>query len=271
MTYCVGISLDAGLIFLCDSRTNAGVDQISTFRKMTVFEKTGDRVLVMMTSGNLAASQAVRQLVSNYTNANGINIWNATSMFEVAQVVGDAIRAVFLRDAKALHDFGIEFNIGVILGGQIGKERCRLFQIYSAGNFIEAQNETPYFQIGESKYGKPMLDRVINPNTSLNDAAKCALISMESTLRSNISVGFPLDLLVYSANDLKTTRYVTIDEENPYFEMVRKTWGKQLKNVFENIPAATWNPKSRQVNNILRHGHSEPIKVINPDDINTLS
>src|SRR5205823_5320376 len=149
------------------------------------------------------------------------SIWTVPNMYEAAQIVGEAIRRIHERDAKALHQFGIDFNVRIIFGGQIKGERCRLFSIYSAGNFIESHDQTTYFQIGESKYGKPILDRVITPLTSLDEAAKCALISMDSTLRSNISVGLPLDLLVYEADSLAVTRFTTIDEKNQYFQMLR--------------------------------------------------
>jgi predicted proteasome-type protease len=169
---------------------------------MSVFELPGDRTMVMMTSGNLSISQSIRQLIADSQGEDGRSIWNVATMHEAARIVGDAVRQVHAREAKALAEFGIDFNVSIIFGGQIGGERCRLFQIYSAGNFIEAHDENTYFQIGEAKYGKPIIDRVVGPATSLDDAAKCALISMDSTLRSNVSVGLPLDLLVYETGAL---------------------------------------------------------------------
>src|SRR5450830_284343 len=240
MTYCVGMRLDQGLVFLSDSRTNAGVDQIGTFRKLNVFENPGDRVMVMMTAGNLSISQSVRELIGEFVGVAGHTIWTAPNMYEATRVLGEAVRYVHEREAKALADFGIDFNQAIIFGGQIGTERCRLFQIYSAGNFIESHAENTYFQIGESKYGKPILDRVITRATTLDEAAKCALISMDSTLRSNISVGLPLDMLVYEAGSLAVTRFVTIDERNQYFQMLRTTWSEQLKGIFEGIEAPAW-------------------------------
>lgn len=269
MTYCVAMRLDTGLVFLSDSRTNAGVDQVSTFRKMTVFENPGDRMMVLMTAGNLSISQSVRQVIAERTTANGRSIWTATSMYEATQIVGEAIRTVYDHDAKALRDFGIDFNVSVIFGGQIKGERCRLFQVYSAGNFIEAHNENTYFQIGEAKYGKPIIDRVIRPNTPLNEAAKCALISMDSTLRSNISVGLPLDLLIYEADSLAVSRFVTIDEKNQYFQMIRNTWGQQLRNVFESISDPVWNaPPDANVNALSSaNTGSQPIRVLPPHSL----
>ena len=240
MTYCVAARLDAGLVFLSDSRTNAGVDQISVFRKMTVFERPGERMMVLMTSGNLAVSQAVLNALARQQDEGGETVWNAPDMFEAARRVGAAVRAVYHREAAALHEQGVDFNVSLIFGGQIGAERCRLFQVYSAGNFIEAGSECPYFQIGEAKYGKPILDRVLRPDTSLDEAAKCALISMDSTLRSNISVGLPLDLLVYDADALRVTHFASIDEHNEYFRMIRGTWGERLRQVFAEIPDPLW-------------------------------
>ena len=275
MTYCVGIRLDAGLVFLSDSRTNAGVDQVGTFRKMSVFENPGDRMMVLMTAGNLSISQSILELVSTHVNADGRSIWTASNMYEAARILGDAVRTIHQRDAQALAEFGIDFNVSIIFGGQIKGERCRLFQIYSAGNFIESHSENTYFQIGEAKYGKPILDRVVTPVTSLDEAAKCALISMDSTLRSNISVGLPLDLLVYQADSLAVTRFVTIDEKNQYFQMIRSTWGRQLKTVFEGIDDPVWNAAPEVSDNILSSADqanqanqsSQPVRVTLPDGI----
>ena len=269
MTYCIGVRLDEGLVFLSDSRTNAGVDQVGTFRKMSVFENPGERMLVLMTAGNLSISQAIRQLVSEHVDGDGRSIWNVTSMYDAARIVGDAVRTVHQREAKALAECGIDFNVSIILGGQIGAERCRLFQVYSAGNFIESHDENTYFQIGEAKYGKPIIDRVINPSTRLDEAAKCALISMDSTLRSNISVGLPLDLLVYETGSLAVTRFVTIDEKNQYFRMIRDTWGEQLKHVFEGIDDPVWNAAPETTTNVLSstNMHSKPVRVAIPEHV----
>lgn len=269
MTYCVGMRLDAGLVFLSDSRTNAGVDQVGTFRKMSVFENPGERTMVLMSAGNLSISQSIRQLVSDHIDASGNSIWTAPNMYEAARILGEAVRTVHHRDAKSLSEFGIDFNVSLIFGGQIKGERCRLFQIYSAGNFIESHNENTYFQIGEAKYGKPILDRVVTPATPLDEAAKCALISMDSTLRSNISVGLPLDLLVYENNKLAVTHFVTIDEKNQYFQMIRNTWGQQLKSVFESIDAPVWNASPETQGNVLSatNMHSKPVRVAVPPQL----
>jgi len=227
-------------VFLSDSRTNAGVDQISTYRKMTVFEHPGERLMVLLSAGNLAITQAVQQIVCERLAPGETSLWNANVMLQAVRVVGDAVREVHARDAPALKEAGIEFNCSFIFGGQIRGESMRLFHVYAAGNFIEATAENPYFQIGEAKYGKPIIDRVISPSTSLGEAAKCALISMDSTLRSNISVGMPLDLLVYEADRLRVTKFVQIDQDNEYMQMIRNTWGARLRQVFSEIPDPTW-------------------------------
>jgi putative proteasome-type protease len=245
MTYCVAIKLKAGLVFLSDSRTNAGLDQISSFRKTIVYEKPGDRFMVLLSAGNLSISQSVREIlqVEQLKDKEGepLTIWNAKSMFDAVRVLGSAVRHVHARDAESLKKAGVDFNASLIFGGQIGNEPMRLFQVYSAGNFIEATAETPYFQIGESKYGKPVLDRVITLDTPLDEAAKCALVSMDSTLKSNLSVGLPLDLVVYEAGKLMSDKIVCIEENNPYFMMLRRSWGGKLREVFDSLEDPQWN------------------------------
>jgi len=242
MTYCVGMRLDAGQVFLSDSRTNAGVDHINTFRKMHVFQKPGERVLVLMSSGNLSISQSVVNLLrERLESKKGVNLNRVKNMFEAARHVGDCLREVYDRDAEALQNFNTEFNAALILGGQIKGEEQRLFQIYAAGNFIEASRETPYFQIGESKYGKPILDRVINRKISLDEAAKCALVSMDSTIRSNLSVGMPLDLLIYERDALQVRRHVVIGPDSAYYGAIRNQWGMRLRDAFAELPDPDWN------------------------------
>lgn len=233
MTYCIGLQVDAGLVFLSDSRTNAGVDHISTFRKMTVIERPGERVMVLLTSGNLAISQAV---INELRPIETSLLVEAKSMVDAARVVGDALRKVYSRDHEAFKEFGLDFVASFIFGGQIGQEPPCLFQIYAAGNFIETTRETPYFQVGESKYGKPIIDRVMEPRTSLKDAAKCALISMDSTIRSNLSVGMPLDLLVYETNSLCVKSHVSIGVDDPYYQQLRSSWGDRLRHAFNDMP-----------------------------------
>jgi putative proteasome-type protease len=240
MTYCVAMCVDEGLVFLSDTRTNAGVDHVSAARKMAVFERPGDRMLVLLAAGNLALTQSVVQLLTDPLEPEGKTMWNVQTMTDAARVVGDAVRAVHQRDAKPLASFDVDFNCSFILGGQIKGQAQRLFLIYSAGNFIESTRVSPYFQIGESKYGKPIVDRVVTPGTPLDEAAKCALISMDSTLRSNLSVGLPLDLLVYEKDALKVTRFAVLDQDNAYYQMIHRTWGERLRQVFGEIPNPAW-------------------------------
>ena len=272
MTYCVAIKLNAGLVFLSDSRTNAGLDQISTFRKMIVYEKPGDRFMVLLSAGNLSISQSVREILQveqlkDHPNSEPITIWNAKSMFDAARVLGSAIRHVYERDSTALQRFGVDFNVSLIFGGQIQGEGMRLFQMYSPGNFIEATPETPYFQVGESKYGKPVLDRVITPTTPLDEAAKCVLVSMDSTLKSNLSVGLPLDLVVYEANRFQTDKVVCIDENNPYLKMLHSSWGEKLREVFNSIENPMWNGEQTPVPLMTQSGRNVALrKISNPDE-----
>ncbi len=266
MTYCVAMKLNTGLVFLSDSRTNAGVDAISTFRKMTLFEKANDRTIVMMTSGNLAITQAVKHYLIN----SGKSIWQAQNMFEVAELVGEAVRYIYNKDGAMLEEFDIKFNMGILVGGQIYPEPMRLFMVYSAGNFIEATDENCFFQIGETKYGKPIIDRVVEPNTNLDEAAKCALISMASTLNSNISVGLPLDLLIYENNTFSVHKFVHIDDKNQYFDMISKTWGQRLKEVFAEIQDPMWYKSYENIFEITGSAEQniknlEKIKIIAPD------
>jgi putative proteasome-type protease len=246
MTYCLGIRINEGLVFLSDSRTNAGIDQISTFRKMIVYEKPDDRFMVLLSAGNLSISQSVREILQLEKIDRGpyqppLTIWNAESMFDAARVLGAAVRHVYQMDGPSLQAAGVDFNASMIFGGQIKGEAMRLFLVYSAGNFIEATRETCFMQAGESKYGKPILDRMLTPNTPLDEAAKCALVSMDSTLQSNLSVGLPLDLLVYREGALRSEQIVCIDEQNPYFKMIHNTWGPRLREVFQSIADPDWH------------------------------
>lgn len=242
MTYCVGMRLDAGLIFLSDSRTYAGIDHINTYRKMHFFQRWGERVIVLMTAGNLSITQSVINILGEKMESDRqANLNTVPNMFEAAKHVGDCLREVHARDAGPLKEFGVDFLAGLILGGQIKGESPRLFNIYSAGNFTEASQETPYFQIGESKYGKPIIDRVIDSLTSLEEAAKCALISMDSSIRSNLSVGLPLDLLIYERDALRIAHHCVIHEDSAYYAQIRKLWSKRLRESFAELPKPDWD------------------------------
>ncbi len=242
MTYCVALLLDSGMLFASDSRTNAGVDHIATFCKMKVYEKKDDRVMVLLSSGNLAMTQGVTNILDRHAKAEPgrETIWTATSMYDVANIVGDALREMQRRDGPYLMQSNVDYSATLVLGGQIKGEEPRLFNIYSQGNFIEATPENLYFQVGESKYGKPVIDRVVTSATPMAEAAKCVLISFDSTIRSNISVGLPIDMLWYPTDSLRVGIHRRIGEGDPYFTMLRQGWGGGLRRVFGELPNPDW-------------------------------
>lgn len=242
MTYCVALRLEAGMIFASDSRTNAGVDHVSTFAKMRVYEKPDDRVIVVLSSGNLAMTQGVVNILDRHAHApeGARTIWSVDSMYDAAQLVGDALREMQRKDGPFLMQGNIDASANMLVGGQIRGEAMRLFHVYSQGNFIEATDETPYFQLGESKYGKPILDRVVNTGTPQKEAAKCVLISFDSTMKSNISVGLPIDLLWLPRDNLRVGLQQRIREGDPYFTMLRSRWGGGLRRVFGELPDPDW-------------------------------
>ena len=236
------MKLESGIIFASDSRTNAGVDHIATFCKMRVYDKPDDRLIVVLSSGNLSMTQGVINILDRHKHAEeGVEtIWNSSSMFDVALLAGEALREMLRKDGRALAQSGIEASANLIVGGQIRGEAMRLFHIYPEGNFIETSDETPYFQLGESKYGKPILDRVVTTGTPQKEAAKCVLISFDSTIKSNISVGLPIDLLWYPANSLRIGVQQRIRDGDPYFSMLRQRWGGGLRRVFGELPDPDW-------------------------------
>lgn len=268
MTCCIAIRLDSGLVFLADSRTNAGVDHISTFRKLRVFEKTGNRVITLMSAGNLSISQSVLQMLTEQIANQPIHIWSAISMYQVAELVGQAVRDVYRRDAETLEQFKIEFNASFIVGGQIGNEPCRLFNVYSAGNFIEACNENPYFHIGEGRFAKPFLSTLLDFSYDLNEATKSALIAMDATLRLNVSVGMPLDLMVYEAGSLAVTRYKRIEEHDPYFQGLRKKWAEQMKAALDQVEDADWTGDMAAADTLpTAASAAAPLRVLPPPEV----
>ena len=242
MSYCVGVLLEQGLVLASDSRTNAGVDNIASFRKMTLYEVPKERVIAILCAGNLALTQSALSLLEEWSRGDddALNLLKAPSLFRVARIVGSALREVHGVDGESLSKFGTEFNASFIVGGQIAGERSRLFHVYAAGNFIEATAETPFFQIGETKYGKPIIDRVVKPSTSMIDAAKCVLISFDSTMRSNVSVGLPIDLACVQRDALRVTMQRRITESDPYFTMIHHQWGEGLRRVFAQLPDPYW-------------------------------
>ncbi len=240
MTYCVGLKLKAGLVLLSDTRTNAGVDNIARFRKMFVFEEPGDRVVVLMCAGNLGVTQGVLTHVTAAvkrakTDPEIESIMTCETLYRGAQMVGEAMREVQKRDRAEIEAQGAAADATMIMAGQRKGGELRLFLIYTAGNFIEAGEDTPYLQIGEHKYGKPILDRVIRPETPIDDAVKAVLVSMDSTLRSNLSVGMPLDLCVIPVDELKA-RMQRIESDHKEFRQISDSWAAALKQSFLNLP-----------------------------------
>jgi putative proteasome-type protease len=245
MTYCVALRLRGGLVMLADTRTNAGVDNISTFRKLTVIEHPGERVVGIMTAGNLALSQAVVNLAMEqglvFREGEAVQtLHTVPSMVHAAQLMGQAVREVYRVDGPSLEAQAENFNVSILLGGQIGNGKLRLFQIYSAGNYIEATEDTPYLQIGEHKYGKPIIDRAATYDTDVADALKLALISMDSTMRSNLSVGMPIDLMVYRRDELKVALARRIKDDDVYFKGLRQSWSDALTRAYQAIPGPDW-------------------------------
>jgi putative proteasome-type protease len=231
-----------GLVLASDSRTHAGVDNFAKFSKMTVFERPGERVLVLLSSGNLAGTQAVINVLKQRADAEDKqpNIWTARTMFDVAGLVSDAMRAIERRDAPYLESGPVSFNASFILGGQLKGEVPRLFRIYAEGNFIEAGQDTQFLQTGEAKYGKPIIDRVLTPSTTLADAVKCTLVSFDSTMRSNLSVGMPIDLVAYQRDTFKVQQRRRFDVGDAYFTALSAKWSEGVRQVFRELPELPW-------------------------------
>ncbi|MHA1189242.1 MAG: peptidase [Alphaproteobacteria bacterium] len=238
MTYCVGLKLNRGIVFASDSRTNAGFDNIATFSKMRVWEKQGDRVIVLLSAGNLAVTQAVVSLLEEQISGladNQPTLMTAATMFQAARMVGNALQEVRRADGEDNGPNAESFSASFILGGQITGEAPRLFQIYNEGNFIEAVDATTFFQIGEHKYGKPILDRVAVPEMRMGEAAKLLLLSFDSTLRSNLSVGMPIDLFIYRTDTLHIGEKRRIDENDTYFRTLSAAWSEALRDAFARV------------------------------------
>ena len=238
MTYCVALRLNRGLVFAADTRTNAGVDNVAQYRKLHFWRRPGERVMVLLTAGNLAVTQSVVSTLNEQLESSGPDadtLFSVPSMYRAARVVGDAIRSVKQIDGTALEASKAGFQASFILGGQIGTEIPRLFQIYAEGNFIEATDDTPFLQIGEHKYGKPILDRVADPKMRLGEAAKLVLLSYDSTLRSNLSVGMPIDILVYERDSLDVKREKRIAQDDEYFKNLSSAWSEALREAFAKI------------------------------------
>src|SRR4051794_13463844 len=240
MTYCCGVLVRDGLVMIADTRTNAGLDNISTFRKLHVFRKPGERVMAIASAGNLAISQSVistlNEGLENPETGETETLLNAPTMFQAAKRIGHAVRLINATEGKALESEDINFEVSFLFGGQIKGERQRLFMVYPAGNFIECTTDTPYLQIGEHKYGKPVLDRAMHYEVDLYEALKSGLISMDSTMRSNLGVGLPIDVLVVRTDTCEADLNHRIEAGEPYYHDLRSRWSAALRQAHQNIP-----------------------------------
>jgi putative proteasome-type protease len=247
MTYCVGILLKDGLVMICDTRTNAGVDNVASFRKLHLIEEPGERVIALASSGNLSITQSVVSLltegVPDPETGEVETLAKAPTMFKAAQLVGRAVREIYRVDGVSMEQHNARFDVSLLLAGQIKGRRLRLFMVYAAGNFIEATPDTPFLQIGEHKYGKPILDRAVKYNTELYDALKVGLISVDSTMRSNLAVGLPLDLMVVRRDTCQTELTYRIEQGEPYFEDLRQRWSEALRATHQAIPKPPYTKK----------------------------
>ena len=235
MTYCVAMHLTDGLVFISDSRTNAGIDQISTFRKLFIFSTPGERLIVLQTAGNLATSQSVVNLLRQRTGGEGAHLLNVQTLYDATVLVAQTVREVVARDRTKLSgktDLGCSF----LVGGQIAGGAMDLYSIYPQGNFIQATEDTPFLQLGESKYGRPILDRNLTYQTSIGESLRCGLISFDSTMRSNLSVGMPLDLLVYKKDSFAQVKSNRITADDPYFLRIRAQWAAGLHDLLAALP-----------------------------------
>ena len=239
MTYCVGLTLNRGLVFMSDTRTNAGVDNFSTFSKMFTWSADGDRTITLLTSGNLATTQAVVSLLDERSKAPGErrpSILEAPSMFQVARIVGETVREVIRENGSGPQQDDPKFDATLILGGQVKPGEPRLFMVYPEGNFVEASADTPYFQIGETKYGRPILIRAYDPDMSFEDAAKLLLVSLDSTIKSNLSVGLPVDIQTYERDSFVVGKSRRLEAGDPYYQTISVGWGEALRHAFDKLP-----------------------------------
>lgn len=241
MTYCLACKVNDGLVFASDSRTNAGVDYINTYSKMYRFQHAEDRVIVILTSGNLATTQAViNALHRDIDEHNEVNLYNVNYLFDAAHYVGRLSQRVQKEHTPALSAHNISAEASFVLGGQIQGRDTQLYLIYPEGNYISVSEDTPFVQIGETKYGKPILDRVIRPTTSLEDTARCALVSLDSTMRSNISVGPPVELAIYKKDSFMIGQHISLSNDTPFFMNLQKSWNDGIREAFIGLPRFEW-------------------------------
>lgn len=244
MTYCVAMSTEGGLVFCSDSRTNAGPDMLSSYSKMHIFNPTGDRIFVILVAGNLATTQAIlARIEQDMEEPDKVSLSTCKKMVEAARYVSQVSREIHER-AQAETAATVDTSVTMILGGQIRGADPALYLMYAAGNFISESDESPFLQIGESKYGKPILDRIINRQTSLEDAARCAIVSMDSTIKSNATVGPPIEVLVYEKDTFETDHYIKLEEDDPYLHDIKQVWNESVKKAFTKLPLFHWEQRS---------------------------
>lgn len=268
MTYCVAISTDTGLVFCSDSRTNAGADMLFSHSKMHVFNPAPDRMFVILTAGNLATTQAIISRIEHELDdlEAKVNLRTCTKMLDVAKYVSQINREEQLHAQATTAAAGVDTSASLILGGQIQGGPPNIYMMYSAGNFISDSDETPFLQIGESKYGKPILDRILTRKTSLEDAARCAIVSMDSTIKSNATVGPPIEVLVYEKDTFETDHYISMGEEDQYLREIRQTWNEALKTAFSALPQFEWERRTQPTS--LDPAIQNNVLPINPDSNN---
>lgn len=260
MTYCVAVSTDEGLVFCSDSRTNAGPDMLSSYSKMHRYELGSDRLVVVLSAGNLATTQAVlAQIDKDLEHRDNTSLWNCEKMVDVARYVAQVSREQQEEANEGAGAAGVDTSASFIVGGQVSGCKPAIYQIYRAGNFISVSEETPYLQIGESKYGKPVLDRLLSPDTNLEDAARCALVSMDSTIKANATVGPPIEILVYEKDTFEADHYIKLTDEDDYLLNLRRAWGDAIQAAFRNLPLFDWEHRSRP---------TQPLKAVKDDRSN---
>lgn len=265
MTYCVGIQVEQGLVLASDTRTSASFDDVRVYTKMHVFDFPGDRSIVLMSAGNLGTSQAVMSRLQRDIADNAhTNLRTPRHLFEVAEYVGQALVAAQAQVAGNAQQNGVNVESTLILGGQIAGEPPGLFLVYPLGNCIAASPETPYLQIGESKYGKPILDLLIDPGTSLDDAARCAMLSLDSTIRSNVSVGLPIDLVLLRSDDVKVSERMRLDADAPFYRDICDRWADKLAMALQSLPRFAWEPAGVSTNQSLPQAQRKLASYVEP-------
>lgn len=241
MTYCLGLLCREGIVFLSDSRTSAGVDNITVHPKMRIYAREGDRVLCLLSSGNLSLTQSVVALIERDIEGSGLDgtlpcLLNQENIHDTVRYVGEKVRAVRALDGEAMREAGVEFNVNFIVGGQIGRQQPQIYRVYSPGNAVHASRETPFLQIGELKYGKPILDRSFTFETPLAEAVKCGILSLDATAKSNVSVGTPFEVFCYEVDSLAVRRRALLEEMDPWLCEVRRTWNEGLVRLVREMP-----------------------------------